>query len=316
MKRKEQLFNWLADRQRKYADGMALFRLLANDSMKQRYGTFLERGEDGVTHPFDPRFTQLVNCLSKIAQNIRAGIVIAAAEEDLDVRQISETESERQAALKKRNDRIQQLDDLNDDLQTRIGYLEDGSEEHAEEIEELKKQVESNLEEINQLRKEVDALNAPGVKVVTEESLPKSLQKAYARIKEIAPLYACLHGELTSDTLTDEERKKVADGLCDLDDERRKLWRSIDQWAEGKASLDLSEKRPEYSDNAVVRGYEMARQIKRLKENIRNSQTAAEKAQADGRQNVYENAMKRIQRYEAELKELEEEVQQESEKVQ
>lgn len=316
MKRKEQLFNWLADRQRKYADGMDLFRQLANDSMKQRYGTFLERGEDGVTHPFDPRFTQLVNCLSKIAQNIRAGIVIAAAEEDLDVRQISETESERQAALKKRNDRIQQLDDLNDDLQTRIGYLEDGSEEHAEEIEELKKQVESNLEEINQLRKEVDALNAPGVKVVTEESLPKSLQKAYARIKEIAPLYACLHGELTSDTLTDEERKKVADGLCDLDDERRKLWRSIDQWAEGKASLDLSEKRPEYSDNAVVRGYEMARQIKRLKENIRNSQTAADKAQADGRQNVYENAMKRIQRYEAELKELEEEVQQESEKVQ
>lgn len=316
MKRKEQLFNWLADRQRKYADGMALFRLLANDSMKQRYGTFLERGEDGVTHPFDPRFTQLVNCLSKIAQNIRAGIVIAAAEEDLDVRQISETESERQAALKKRNDRIQQLDDLNDDLQTRIGYLEDGSEEHAEEIEELKKQVESNLEEINQLRKEVDALNTPGVKVVTEESLPKSLQKAYTRIKEIAPLYASLHNDLTNTELSDEERKKLADQLCELDDERRKLWRSIDQWAEGKASLELDEKRPEYSDNAVVRGYEMARQIKRLKENIRNSQTAAEKAQADGRQNVYENAMKRIQRYEAELKELEEEVQQESEKVQ
>lgn len=62
--------------------------------MKQRYGTFLERGEDGVTHPFDPRFTQLVNCLSKIAQNIRAGIVIAAAEEELDVRQIPDTDTE------------------------------------------------------------------------------------------------------------------------------------------------------------------------------------------------------------------------------
>lgn len=316
MKRKEQLFNWLADRQRKYADGMALFRLLANDSMKQRYGTFLERGEDGVTHPFDPRFTQLVNCLSKIAQNIRAGIVIAAAEEEIDVRQVSVSDAEKQAELKKRNDRIQQLDDLNEDLQTRIGYLEDGSEEHAEEIEELKKQVESNLEEINQLRKEVDALNMPGVKVVTEATLPKKLQKAYDRIKEIAPLYASLHNDLTNTELSDDERKKLADQLCGLDDERRKLWRSIDQWAEGKASLDLSEKRPEYSDNAVVRGYEMARQIKRLKENIRNSQTAAEKAQADGRQNVYENAMKRIQRYEAELKELEEEVQQESEKVQ
>lgn len=316
MKRKEQLFNWLANRQRKYADGMALFRSLASETMKQRYSAYLECGADGVSHPFDPRFTQLANCLSKIAQNIRSGLVMAAAEEELKVGQISDTESEKQAALKKRSERIQELDDLNEDLQTRIGYLEDGSEEHVEELEELKKQVESNLEEINQLRKEVDALNTPGVKVITEATLPKKLQKAYDRIKEIAPLYASLHNDLTNTELSDEERKKLADQLCDLDDERRKLWRSIDQWAEGKATLDLSEKRPEYSDNAVVRGYEMARQIKRLKENIRNSQAAAEKAQADGRQNVYENAMKRIQRYEAELKELEEEVQHESEKVQ
>lgn len=316
MKRKEQLFNWLANRQRKYADGMAMFRSLASETMKQRYSAYLECGADGVSHPFDPRFTQLANCLSKIAQNIRSGMVMAAAEEELEVGQISDTESEKQAALKKRSERIQELDDLNEDLQTRIGYLEDGNEEHADEIEELKKQVESNLEEINQLRKEVDALNTPGVKVITEATLPKKLQKAYDRIKEIAPLYASLHNDLTNTELSDEERKKLADQLCDLDDERRKLWRSIDQWAEGKATLDLSEKRPEYSDNSVVRGYEMARQIKRLKENIRNSQAAAEKAQDDGRQNVYENAMKRIQRYEAELKELEEEVQQESEKVQ
>lgn len=310
MKRKEQLYNWLANRQRSYADGMVLFRALANDSMKQRYGVYLECGADGVSHPFDPRFTQLVNCLSKIAQGIRSGLVVSAAEEELDVHQVTESEAEKQAELKKRNDRIQELDDLNEDLQARIGYLEDGTEEHTDDIEELKKQVERNLEEIKQLRKEVDALNAPGVKVVTEASLPKSLQKVYARIKEIAPLYACLHGELTSDTLTDEERKNVADQLCDLDDERRKLWRAIDQWAEGKGSLELDAKRPEYSDNAVVRGYEMARQMKRLKENIRNSQSAAEKAKADGKQTVYDNAMKRIERYEAELKELEEEVKQ------
>lgn len=316
MKRKEQLFNWLANRQRKYADGMALFRVLANDSMKQRYGLYLERCADGVSHPFDPRFTQLVNCLSKIAQNIRSGMVIEAAEEELDARQLSDAEAEKQVALKKRNDRIQELDDLNEDLQARIGYLEDGSDEHAEEIEALKLQVESNLEEIMQLRKEVDELSAPGVKVVTEASLPDPLKKAYARIKEIAPLYASLHHDLTNPELDDEERKKLANQLCDLDDERRKLWQSIDQWAEGKASLELNEKRPEYSDNAVVRGYEIARQMKRLKENIRNSQAAAEKAQTDGKQNVYENAMKRIARYEAELKELEEEVRQESEKVQ
>ena len=315
MKRKEQLFNWLANRQRKYADGMALFRALANDNMKQRYGIYLEQGADGVSHPFDPRFTQLVNSLSKIAQSVRGGLLIPAAEEEMDVQQVETSDAVKNEEIKKRNDRIQELDVLNEDLQTRIGYLEDGSEEHAEEIADLKAKVESNLEEILQLRKKVDVLNAPGVKVVTDSTLPKSLQKAYARIKEIAPLYASLHNDLTNTDLSDDERKELANQLCNLDDERRKLWRSIDQWAEGKATLELEEKRPEYSDNAVVRGYEMARQIKRLKENIRNSQSAATKAQADGKQNVYDNAMKRIARYEAELKELEEEVQQ-GEKVQ
>ncbi|UVV77375.1 hypothetical protein NXW84_06400 [Bacteroides fragilis] len=64
-----------------------------------------------------------------------------------------------------------------------------------------------------------------------------------------------------------------------MDDERRKLWKQIDDYAEGKqATLELDAKRPEYSENAVVRGFEIARQIKRLKQNITNSKTAAERA--------------------------------------
>lgn len=58
----------------------------------------------------------------------------------------------------------------------------------------------------------------------------------------------------------------------------------------------------------------MARQMKRLRQNIANSQEAADKALADGRQTIYENAMKRLERYRAELKELEEEIQ--GEKIQ
>lgn len=313
MKRKDLLFNWLANRQRTYADGMELFRQMASEAMKQRYGNYLEQVTGRVSHPFDPHFTQLVNCLSRIAQNLRAGIVIAAAEEELDIRQITADEATKNEEAAKRTTRIQVLSQQNNELQLRISDLENDSDNHATEIDELSAQVESNLEEIGQLRKEVDALNAPGVKVVTEASLPKSLQQAYTRIKEIAPLYASLHNDIAQSDLPDDERRQLAEQLCDLDDERRKLWRKIDEWAEGKGKVELDTRRPEYSDNAVVRGYEIARQIKRLKENIKNSTSAAEKAQADGRQNVYDNAVRRIERYQQELKELEEELQHEQE---
>lgn len=311
MKRKEQLQQWLGDRRRTYADGLQLFRALASDAMAKRYSAYLEQSADGVSNPFDPRFTQLVNCLSKISHAIRSGQHIPAAEEELLTVTVSADDKtvEREA----RQRRIEELKADNEDIATRIGYLEDENGTHADDIAELQEQMEQNLDEIQQLRKDVDQLSAPGVKIVTEESLTPELKKVYQRIKEIAPLYASLHADIASESTPDDDRKRLADKLCDLDDERRSLWKQIDDWAEGKG-VKLDEKRPEYSDNALVRGYEMARQVKRLRQNIANSREAADKAQADGRQTIYENAMKRLERYRAELKELEEEIQ--GEKIQ
>lgn len=311
MKRKEQLQQWLGDRRRTYADGLRLFRALASDAMAKRYSAYLEQSADGVSNPFDPRFTQLVNCLSKISHAIRSGQHIPAAEEELLT--VTVPADDKTVEREARQRRIEELKADNEDIATRIGYLEDENGTHADDIAELQEQMEQNLDEIQQLRKDVEQLSAPGVKIVTEESLTPELKKAYQRIKEIAPLYASLHADIASESTPDDDRKRLADKLCDLDDERRELWKQIDDWAEGKG-VRLDEKRPEYSDNPTVRGYEMARQMKRLRQNIANSQEAADKAQADGRQTIYENAMKRLERYRAELKELEEEIQ--GEKIQ
>ena len=311
MKRKEQLQQWLGDRRRTYADGLRLFRALASDAMAKRYSAYLEQSADGVSNPFDPRFTQLVNCLSKISHAIRSGQHIPAAEEELLT--VTVPADDKTVEREARQRRIEELKADNEDIATRIGYLEDENGTHADDIAELQEQMEQNLDEIQQLRKDVDQLSAPGVKIVTEESLTPELNKAYQRIKEIAPLYASLHADIASESTPDDDRKRLADKLCDLDDERRELWKQIDDWAEGKG-VRLDEKRPEYSDNPTVRGYEMARQMKRLRQNIANSQEAADKALADGRQTIYENAMKRLERYRAELKELEEEIQ--GEKIQ
>ena len=65
MIRQEQLSQWLGDRQRKYADGLVLFGILAKESMKKKYAAYLDTAPESP-HIFDPHFTQLVNCLSKI----------------------------------------------------------------------------------------------------------------------------------------------------------------------------------------------------------------------------------------------------------
>lgn len=304
MKRKDCLFNWLASRQRAYADGMVLFRALAPESVKQRYGLYLERGTDGITNPSDPRFTQLVNCLGRIANAIRGGQVIPAAEEELDVRPVTVAEEEKKAETAKRHRRIEELEGINEDIATRISFLESDRDDHAGEIDELRDQIEQNWDEVKQLRKEVDMLQTPGVKVVTEASLPPELRKAHKRIRQIAPLYASLHADIANPATPDDERKKLADRLCTLDDERRKLWKQIDDWSEGKAVTGDKLRATSDADNDMVRGYEIARQMKRLRQNIANSRMAAEKAKADGRQTVYENALQRIERYDAELQEL------------
>ena len=306
MTRKDQLLNWLACRQRTYTDGMSLFRALAPETVKQRYGLYLEQGAEGVSNPSDPRFTQLVNCLARIANAIRSGQVIAAAEVELDVRPVTVAEAKKKKETVQRQRRIEDLESINEDIATRISFLESDRDDHAEEIDELRDQIEQNWDEVRQLRKEVDMLNTPGVKVVTEASLPPALRKAHDRIKQIAPLYASLHADIANPSTPDEERKKLADKLCALDDERRKLWRKIDDWSEGKGATSDKLRTTSISenDNDVVRGYEIARQIKRLRQNIANSRAAAEKAKADGRQTVYENALQRIESYEAELQEL------------
>lgn len=95
------------------------------------------------------------------------------------------------------------------------------------------------MSELSALRNECETLNTPGVKIITEESLSPSIRKAYARIKEIAPLYASLHNDVANQDIPPEERQPIAEELCKLDDERRKLWKQIDTWRKGKVNCNL-----------------------------------------------------------------------------
>nr|DAK18059.1 MAG TPA: Vacuolar sorting 38 and autophagy-related subunit 14 [Caudoviricetes sp.] len=305
MTRNEQLINWLGNRQRKYADGVALFDALAKQVQKEKYSVYFAAAPANP-HIFDPHFTQLINCLTRISREIREApeLYPAANESIIEAKEVDE--KARTEELTKRTAAIATHEQQIEELTERIEDLE-GSD-NTGDISELQEQIDEHRAELEQLRKEVDALSNPGVKVVTEASMPTSIKKAYARIKEIAPLYASLHNDIANPDIEDEARKTLAEELCKLDDERRRLWKAIDAWSEGKGTLSLDAKRPVFSDNPVVRGIELARHVKRLKQNIVNSQRSADKAKEDGRQVVYDNAMSRIAGYEKELAEIEKEI--------
>lgn len=301
----EVLQKWLGNRQRSYADGVALFKVLATATQLEKYGAYFDAAPKAVG-VWDHHFTMLIDQLSKIYRGItstpklypaakneyQAPIEAADSEKNEKVaemeKQIMEHE-ERMAELR------QELDDVQESMpDADVTSIEEQLCEHAEAIETLKKSVEE--------------LSKPGVKVVTVDSMPASIKAAYDRIKEITPLYAHLHAEIADEHKSDEERKPLAEELCKLDDERRKLWAKIDAWSEGKGTLEIDEQRPTYSDNATVRGYELARAVVRLKSNIKNAKDAAKRAKADGKETIYQNALKRLEKYEKELSEIEKEL--------
>lgn len=301
----ERLKAWGSNAQRSYDEGVKLFEHLARPVQKEQYSAYFAQVQGHVA-TFDPHFTQLVNCLVRIERqyDIETHLYPSASDEWEEALEnvAGKLKAEKEEAIERHQEAIESIksellamtEDLRDDAESNYDYLQQQLAEHTAAIEELQKEVEE--------------LSKPGIKVVTEGNMPKGIRAKYDRIKEIVPLYSALHHDLTNPELSDEERQKTAEELCDLDDERRKLWQQIDAWSEGKGELNVETERPQYSDHAVVRGYELARAVKRLKQNIVNSQKSAEKAQKDGRQVVYDNAMARIASYEKELAEIEAEI--------
>lgn len=306
MNRTQQIKQWLGNRQREYADGVAIFMAVARKVQLEKYAKYF--AEVSSPEIFDHHFTMLVNLLTRIHNDIlrQPALYPKASEEVVDVKMLQQEEQAK--VLKEKDSLISFCEEHIAKLNERLEELGDSGDDNSTEITSIRSEIEAHERQLKDLQAEVAELSKPGVKVITEASMPAAIKTAYARIKEIVPLYASLHAELSNESIADEQRKKYADELCKLDDERRKLWKKIDDWSEGKGTLELDTPRPEYSDNPVVRGYELARAVKRLKQNIANSTTSAQKAKKDGRETVYENAMKRIARYESELAEVEKEL--------
>ena len=313
---------WLQDRRRTYAAGLSLFLATATQALLAKYGSQLQLA---VCPPeFSIEFTTLINKLTEIRRNAQAfpNQFPGAYEEVISSTVQTLSENEIQTIIDAKQAKHDALfaklaPDTSGDLvkvQEQLDALTD------ETITDIQAQIDTLSEEIDELKK-------PGVKFIKESSLPAAMAKNYNRIKEIVPLMASLHGELSDMSITGGERMDIAEKLCTLDDEKRALWDAIDVWSES-TGVNASALRDAAAvatagapaeetagapgatatDGSLEAGAAIARRVLQVKQNITRSQAALNVANQEGNEKNIKSAQTRLDKYQAELITLESQI--------
>lgn len=304
------LQNWLADRKRKYADGLALFQALAPEEMRKKYIAFFSEVKE--VPQFDSHFTVLVNKLTTVARlsSAQPQITISERGSILLKTAVAATKAIEKTANQLKGDKVLKEILVKESelfkLQDKITELEEDNDDKSGEIDQLQAELEEAQEELQELQDQF-ALLRPGAKIATYSSLPDNIRTIFDEVRQITPLYAALFTEMQNEALTPEQRKLIADQVHELWTRRAKLWDQIDAWAEGKQIQLKTEvqKTEELPADQLLKGMQIANRIERLRENIRRTETSIAQHEKNGKLNLRQKAEQRLADYKRELAELE-----------
>ena len=303
------LQNWLADRKRKYADGLALFQALAPEEMRKKYIAFFSEVKE--VPQFDSHFTVLVNKLTTVARlsSAQPQITISERGSILLKTAVAATKAIEKTADQLKGDKVLKEILVKESelfkLQDKITKLEEDNDDKSGEIDQLQAELEEAQEELQELQDQF-ALLRPGAKIATYSSLPDNIRTIFDEVRQITPLYAALFTEMQNEALPPEQRKPIADQVHELWSRRAKLWDQIDAWAEGKQIQLKTEvqKTEELPADQLLKGMQIANRIERLRENIRRTETSIAQHEKNGKLNLRQKAEQRLAYYKRELAEL------------
>lgn len=303
------LQNWLADRKRKYADGLALFQALAPEEMRKKYIAFFSEVKE--VPQFDSHFTVLVNKLTTVARLSSAQPQITTSERGSMLLRtaVAATKAIEKTANQLKGDKVLKEILVKESelfkLQDKITELEEDNDDKSGEIDQLQAKLEEAQEELQELQDQF-ALLRPGAKIATYSSLPDNIRTIFDEVRQITPLYAALFTEMQNEALTAEQRKPIADQVHELWSRRAKLWDQIDAWAEGKQIQLKTEvqKTEELPADQLLKGMQIANRIERLRENIRRTEISIAQHKKNGKLNLRQKAEQRLADYKRELAEL------------
>lgn len=300
--------NWLEKPSERYSDGISIFEQLATPDIKKRYIDFFKEVK-GNPKTHDIHFTMLISKVSAIYNKVKINptqfnnVKLFFKETDITAEtveliaikneKIEILKAKLQEIKSENSDIILENEELTEDVETLESDLEDANVE----ISDLESQIET-------LETEIETLKAKrGIQIVSLKDLPEDILKKYNANREMTPIMANLHAQISVEGIPVKERAKLVKKLYTYDDLRRANWDAINEWSEGKdVSAEVVVEVPAYSPEPLIAGVQIARRIERLKENIARSVSVLE---TTDKETIKANAEKRIANYNAELAELE-----------
>jgi len=133
-------------------------------------------------------------------------------------------------------------------------------------------------------------------------SLPEELSAERDRLKEIVPVMAKIHADMSDEKIADDKRAALRTELVKLDDERRAIWDKIESF---NPNVEKSDQEKQVEQNMFDLGRQTALRIGQLKSYITRNREALVKHEAAKNEKKAENAKEKIEAYEKELAELE-----------
>lgn len=273
---KHEVDKWLEDSKRSYALGVLLFDFFAPQPIRNKYIHFFNAV--AASDPFSLEMSMLINKLTDIQRKL---MIAPDAFKSLDLNVLKE--------------KIEALH-----CTPTAGRID------TEDYQYLLEEVESLRDE----NEELESIIESNDKFVAFEDLPELIQKLFSDLKELRPLMASVHGNLS--TCSDNNaRKALAEELCALDEKRKEAWMQIDAWCKDEgveiAKFEKKTIAPEQKDPAH-HVLDLTKKIKNTKEAIRRANESIVKFEEEGAVNKAEKAKQRLAEKEVELISLEKEM--------
>lgn len=138
-------------------------------------------------------------------------------------------------------------------------------------------------------------------------NLPEELTPSWARLKEIVPLMARVHADMSNEALADDKRGVLRVELINLDDERREIWSKIDQFQKDGLidTLPKPDGEEQVEQNMLQLGAEIQREISNLRSNVTRNTNDVKKYAKAGDKDKEAKAQERLDAYKTQLAELE-----------
>lgn len=137
------------------------------------------------------------------------------------------------------------------------------------------------------------------------DDLPESLAPDRARLKELIPLMAKLHADMSDEKIADDKRAELLVQLVKFDDERRAIWDRIDSFANGEnLEVAKSEDETKVESNMVSVGAGIQQRITLLKGYVTRANNSITKYTGEGKQNKVDEFTEKLAAYNSELEKL------------